>query len=95
MKHTMRLTGSLILMMFIVFSVNAADSQRGKLLYTNSCTKCHSSQAHIRDSRKAQNIGEIQAQVQRWVQNNNLKWTQEDINDVAHYLNVQYYKYSK
>lgn len=95
MKNTMNLIGSIILMGLVVLPVNAADRQRGKLLYTNSCTKCHTSQAHIRDNRKARNIGDIKAQVQRWVLNNSLKWTQDDINDVVHFLNVKYYKYSK
>ena len=74
---------------------NSADRKRGELLYKNSCTKCHTSQAHIRTDRKAVNIGAIAYQVRRWVINNKLKWTQEEIDDVVHYLNVRYYKHTR
>jgi mono/diheme cytochrome c family protein len=73
----------------------SANPERGKLLYKNHCIKCHTSGVHIRKKRKAKNIGDITYQVNRWVTNNKLDWTQNEIDDVVRYLNTKYYGYSK
>jgi len=72
-----------------------ANHLRGMNLYENHCTKCHESRVHIRDDRKAKSLQEIRAYIQRWINVEQLDWTESEIDDVLQYLNTEYYKYSK
>lgn len=71
----------------------AADVERGKLLYENSCGVCHESALHIRERRTARSFEQIQAQVVRWSTAAQAQWTLEEVEDVADYLNSTYYRY--
>ncbi len=82
---------------FLGTGVGRAQQQssylRGYHLYENHCIECHDSVVHVRENRKAQSLTEIEAFIVRWSKYRQLSWNQEDINDVLHYLNMQYYKY--
>lgn len=71
----------------------AADSDRGKLLYENTCSGCHESALHVRERRKARSFGQIKAQVVRWSTAAKAPWNFEEIDDVTDYLNSTYYRY--
>jgi mono/diheme cytochrome c family protein len=70
------------------------ESARGKLLYETHCISCHSTQVHWRDKRLAQDWTGLQAQVARWQSNAGLRWSGEDVTEVARYLNTRYYRFS-
>ncbi|HEX4984646.1 MAG TPA: cytochrome C [Burkholderiales bacterium] len=76
--------------------VRAADSVpvdigRGRMLYGTSCDACHSQNVHWRDRRIADSWPSLVAQVTRWQANTGRRWPQEDIRNVAAYLNERFY----
>ena len=71
----------------------AADPERGRALYESRCDACHTTGVHERASRKAADFAGIRFQVERWNTQLGGAWARDDIDDVAVYLNDQYYKY--
>ncbi len=71
----------------------AADYDRGQLLYENHCTGCHESQAHVRESRKADTRAALRTQIDRWRLVLDLSWSDGEIDDVLQYLNQRYYRF--
>lgn len=71
----------------------AADADRGRALYELRCGNCHSESVHGRKARVAKDFNDVRAWVVRWTANLKLAWTQEEIDDVALYLNGTYYRY--
>ena len=70
----------------------AADAERGRLLYENHCTVCHTSVVHLREQRKATTREEIQTWIRRWQKELNLQWGTAEVEDVSDYLNDRYYR---
>jgi mono/diheme cytochrome c family protein len=67
------------------------DSERGKALYEARCGACHTNSVHNRNARKAASFEKLRAQVLRWSAEVGGSWSQDEIDDVAHYLNQRYY----
>jgi hypothetical protein len=70
-----------------------ADAERGRLLYENHCSSCHSSTVHVRDQRKSKNPAEVRAWILRWSGELKLNWREDDLADVYRHLNNRYYKF--
>ena len=68
------------------------DLERGQVLYENHCRMCHESIAFKRQDKIARNYDEVRAQVARWQTNTSLRWSAEDIENVASYVARTYYK---
>ncbi len=66
---------------------------RGALLYATHCIACHSTQMHWRDKRVATDWTSLKAEVRRWQGNAQLRWSEEDITEVARHLNERHYHY--
>lgn len=88
----LRLCGALAVLSLMAAPA-VADSARGASLYENHCQACHSSRVHDRAQRLPANLAELRAQVERWQQQQNLRWREDDIADVVEYLNVTKYKF--
>lgn len=94
--------GRSLLVLLIVVSGNLAvaqaqpvrDATRGELLYATHCIACHSAQVHWRDKKLATNWASLQAEVRRWQQASALGWSDDDVVEVARYLNAVFYHYS-
>ena len=71
----------------------AADIERGKLLYSARCVGCHDNSVHSREARKALTIEGIRSQVRRWDAFLGGAWREDEVNDVASYLNELFYRY--
>lgn len=80
-----------VTVLFAADDATAADAERGRLLYENHCTVCHTSVVHIRDRRKATSRDDIQMWVRRWQQHLGLQWDTVEVDDVAEFLNVRFY----
>jgi mono/diheme cytochrome c family protein len=65
----------------------------GALLYQTHCIGCHSRQIHWRNAKLATDWASLSAQVRRWQANTGLQWTDEEIDEVANYLNRTIYKF--
>ena len=68
------------------------DPQRGRLLYETQCMACHTTQAHWRDKRVVQSWRVLLQEVSRWQKTSGQAWSDQDIHDVAAYLNGLYYR---
>lgn len=71
----------------------SSPPSRGEMLYTTHCIACHTSQMHWRDKRQATDWESLQRQVRRWQANAGLRWSEDDIVEVARYLNETIYRY--
>jgi mono/diheme cytochrome c family protein len=71
----------------------AGEATRGELLYSTHCISCHSSQLHWRDNKVATNWVSLRSQVERWQKTSGLAWPDEDVTEVARYLNALYYRF--
>lgn len=74
-------------------SVEAADLTRGRALYENHCVVCHTPGIHKRPNRIVLTLEELRQIVSHWAQQENLRWSREDIADVVWYLNETKYRY--
>jgi len=64
----------------------------GRLLYDTACVECHTTQAHWREKRLVRTRPDLVHQVMRWQAIVGQNWRREDVEDVAAYLNQQFYK---
>lgn len=69
------------------------DASRGELLYYTHCIACHTTEVHWREKKIATDWVTLKGQVNRWQGNSALGWGDEDITEVARYLNTLYYNY--
>ena len=69
------------------------DTPRGELLYTTHCIACHNAQIHWRDKKIAKDWTGLKTQVRRWQGLQGLVWSNDDVAEVARYLNARYYHY--
>ena len=70
----------------------APDAQRGRLLYDTACVQCHTTQAHWREKRLVRTWPDLVHQVMRWQTLAGQNWRTEDVEDVAAYLNQEFYR---
>lgn len=69
------------------------DAVRGELLYATHCIACHSDKVHWRDKKLVTDWKSLRSEIDRWQVVSGLLWNNEDIADVARYLNALYYRY--
>lgn len=62
------------------------DLERGRALYENHCIACHGRNVHGRPGRPAPTHLELQQIVERWQAAERLRWSEQDITDVAAFL---------
>ena len=67
------------------------ETDRGKLLYENHCSFCHSQSVHDKNSSKVHTYQDIQHWVMHWSNHLDLQWNNDDINTVTDYLNREFY----
>lgn len=64
-------------------------------LYQANCVRCHGSEIYTREDRKISAFEGLERQVQRCELSLGLQWFDENISDVAAYLNHHYYKFPR
>lgn len=69
-----------------------ATASRGQMLYENHCQRCHTSVVHVRETRRARTMKDLEDWVRRWSGELKPAWSADEINDVVDYLNRRYYK---
>ena len=63
-------------------------------LYQFNCTSCHGAEVYTRSDRKVTSPEALERQVRRCESTLSLKWFDDDIVAMAHYLNTHYYKFA-
>jgi len=69
------------------------DATRGELLYAKHCFACHGKRIHWREKRLITDWKSLHSEVRRWQSIAGLGWSEQDIADVARYLNTLHYRY--
>jgi hypothetical protein len=64
------------------------------LLYATHCRACHTEQVHWRDAHKVKDWPGLVSEVRRWQRNLGLAWSDDEIRQVAHYLNLLHYRFA-
>ncbi len=73
--------------------LTAAIADNGAELHAANCTSCHNDAVYTRKDRRVTSMAGLKKQVQRCELSLGLKWFDEDIDDVATYLNSTYYHF--
>lgn len=88
----------LLLLAWLLLSALPAAAQdspsvnRGRLLYENHCSNCHSEKMHWRDGRLVTDWDSLKFQVRRFQLAANLPWSEDDVTDVSRYLDQTLYR---
>ena len=69
--------------------------ERGRALYENHCIVCHTSKVHRRFPPSAIDREALRFIVRVWVDEQKLRWSAEDIEDVVHYIDRTHYQFEK
>jgi len=71
----------------------APDARHGELLYSVNCVACHTTEKHWRENKLALDWPGLVKQVTRWQAFAHLGWGEQEVVDVASYLNQAFYHY--
>jgi len=71
----------------------SGEGSRGALLYATHCKACHTAQMHWRDRKLVTDPASLEAQVRRWQAIAGLAWSDDDVAEVARYLNSIHYRF--
>ena len=78
-----------------VFATPASAQSRGELLYSTHCGACHTAQMHWRASRAVTDWTSLRAEVRKWQVVASLAWSEDDVLDVARFLNDSIYHFEQ
>jgi len=78
----------------VAVDVHAQSVERGRQLYENHCTVCHTAQIHSRKNRTGLTTADLREIVDRWQTSQKLRWSREEIDDVVRFLAVTRYDLS-
>jgi mono/diheme cytochrome c family protein len=84
---------------FLMYSIPAwaQDAQRGKSLYELHCFTCHYERIHNRDPSRSliRSLAELRVEVAQRAVQTRQRFTIEDLDDIAEYLNRSHYRLEK
>ena len=85
------------LMLMLAAPAWAQDAQRGKLVYETHCLTCHYERIHKRDPSRSliRSLAQLDLEVAQRAANTGRRFTLEDLNDIAAYLNRSHYRLEK
>jgi len=91
----MRLTLALILALAI--PAWAQDARRGNALYDLHCLSCHYERIHKRDPARSliRSLAQLRLEVAQRAAGTGQRFTLEDLDDIAAYLNRTHYRLEK
>jgi mono/diheme cytochrome c family protein len=76
---------------------SAQDAERGRVLYETFCMGCHYERVHERPRERSlvKSLTDLRSQVARRSELTRMRFTPQDVDDVAEYLNRSHYKFQK
>lgn len=76
---------------------SAQDAERGKLVYETQCLTCHYERIHNRDPSRSpiRTLPQLRVEVAKWAAQTGQRFTVEDLDDIAAYLNRSHYRLEK
>ena len=88
-----RVLPTILLGFFLLPVALAEDEQTGKQLVDTHCFKCHGTEVYTRPDRRVTSLPKLHSQVRRCELSLGLKWFDQDIENVADYLNKEFYRF--
>ena len=85
--------------LFLIATLSAAavwasgDIKRGEKLLNDNCFGCHDTSVYTRPHRIVNSLPELLDRVRFCETQNGLSWKDQNIEDVAAYLNATFYKF--
>lgn len=76
------------------FPVQAFDIENGKALHNENCLRCHNESKYLREKRIVKNYQQLRERVSQCELMAELAWFDEEIDDVAAYLNDAFYHFN-
>jgi mono/diheme cytochrome c family protein len=78
-------------------AAQAQDAQRGKFLYENHCLTCHYERIHKRETSKSlvKSIAQLRVEVADRAALTQQRFTIQDLDDIAEYLNRSHYRFKQ
>jgi mono/diheme cytochrome c family protein len=87
------------ILMLVLFAAPAwaQDAGRGKLLYDTHCLSCHYERIHNREPSRSlvRTIPQLRLQVAQRAASTGQRFTLEDLDDIAEYLNRSHYRFKE
>lgn len=75
-------------------AIATPPESRGEMLYSVSCGSCHATEVHWRAKKLATDADSLRREVLRWKTNVDAAWNDDDVNEVARYLDTAFYRFS-
>jgi hypothetical protein len=82
-----------IMLMLTTTPSLAVDPAMGKELTEQHCVRCHGSEVYTRENRRVSDLQGLHKQVRFCEQNLGLTWFDDQIENTATYLNLEFYKF--
>jgi mono/diheme cytochrome c family protein len=81
----------------LAFVAQAQDAARGQELYQTHCLSCHYERIHKRDPSRSlvRTLPQLRLEVVRRAEQTGQRFTLEDVDDIAEYLNATHYRLIK
>lgn len=92
--NTGRRLAALVLATSVSFGTQAGDAERGKSLHDQQCMRCHDAAMYTRPQSRIRDFAALRERVQQCELGAELMWFEEDVDDVAAYLNRDYYRFN-
>ena len=88
---------ALVLILMVTMPAWAQDAQRGRLLYETHCLSCHYERIHKRDPSRSlvRTFTQLRLEVAQRAANTGQRFTIDDLDDIAEYLNRTHYRLEK
>lgn len=80
---------------FSAYAAEVPSLERGRALYELHCVVCHTSKVHRRFPPSAIDQEALRFIVKVWVEEQKLRWSPEEIEDVVHYLDRAHYRFDR
>lgn len=86
-----------ILVLTLAMPAWAQDAGRGKLVYETQCLTCHYERIHKRDPSRSliRSVAQLRLEVAQRAASTGQRFTLEDLDDIAEYLNRSHYRFEK
>ncbi|MGB1801148.1 MAG: c-type cytochrome [Gammaproteobacteria bacterium] len=84
----------LLVLFSLSFSAQAVDIENGKKLHNEGCVRCHDETMYTREDRAINNFDELHKRIRNCEIMTDMTWFDEEIDDVAAYLNQTYYRFN-
>jgi mono/diheme cytochrome c family protein len=87
--------GGCVLIALWTGAAGAADLENGRGLHEQHCVRCHTPALYVREKRLVSDYEALRERVRQCELAVELAWFDEEVDDVAEYLNDIYYRFER